>query len=186
MSEFDFTRAEVAEQRVRELELQIDSLARFIVEEVPGEPSQSEGAVDTAIRVMRNHLAHRALVRKRLKGILKRIEAALTIEADTRHEPVGMPGLVALGRMRDELSAAKCDGEKLADGEPSLFFAGIDFATDSIVPLDVVFAPEPDASHLVFAECEVDGAGVSAGRWIDRADGLRALRLRVMPGEVKR
>lgn len=36
--------------RVRE---QIDELARFIMAEIPGEPSQSEGAVDTAIRLLR-------------------------------------------------------------------------------------------------------------------------------------
>lgn len=32
---------------------QIDRLAQFIMNEVPGEPSQSEGAVDCAIRVIR-------------------------------------------------------------------------------------------------------------------------------------
>ena len=32
---------------------QIDELATFILEEVPGEPSRSEGAVDTAIRLLR-------------------------------------------------------------------------------------------------------------------------------------
>jgi len=39
------------------LQSQIDRLARFIMEEVPGEPSQSEGAVDTAIRIMRTALS---------------------------------------------------------------------------------------------------------------------------------
>lgn len=34
-------------------ESQIGRLATFIMEEVPGEPSRSEGAVDTAIRVIR-------------------------------------------------------------------------------------------------------------------------------------
>ncbi len=34
------------------LDSQIDRLAKFIVEHIPGEPSQSEGAVDTAIRIM--------------------------------------------------------------------------------------------------------------------------------------
>lgn len=38
-------------------EAQIDRLAAFIMNEVPGEPSQSEGAVDTAIRWMRERLA---------------------------------------------------------------------------------------------------------------------------------
>jgi len=32
---------------------QIDRLARFIMEEVPGEPSQDQSAVDTAIRLIR-------------------------------------------------------------------------------------------------------------------------------------
>lgn len=39
---------------------QIDQLANFIMAEVPGEPSQSEGAVDTAIRWMRCALADQA------------------------------------------------------------------------------------------------------------------------------
>jgi hypothetical protein len=42
------------------LEAQIDRLANFIIAEVPGEPSQSEGAVDTAIRWMRSALAARS------------------------------------------------------------------------------------------------------------------------------
>ncbi len=32
---------------------QIDKLAKFIMEEVDDEPSQDEGAVDTAIRIIR-------------------------------------------------------------------------------------------------------------------------------------
>ena len=32
---------------------QIDRLGKFIMDEVPGEPSRSEGAVDTAIRIIR-------------------------------------------------------------------------------------------------------------------------------------
>lgn len=35
---------------------QVERLAEFIMDEVPGEPSQSEGAVDTAIRWMRSRL----------------------------------------------------------------------------------------------------------------------------------
>lgn len=34
---------------------QIDVLARFILNEIPGEPSQNEGAVDTAIRLLRRY-----------------------------------------------------------------------------------------------------------------------------------
>ncbi len=33
---------------------QVDRLAKFIMAEVPGEPSESEGAVDCAIRLLRN------------------------------------------------------------------------------------------------------------------------------------
>ena len=38
------------------LDSQIDRLAKFIMENVPGEPSQSDGAVDTAIRIMASAL----------------------------------------------------------------------------------------------------------------------------------
>lgn len=41
------------EGAVESLHSQIDRLASFIMADVPGEPSQSEGAVDTAIRIMR-------------------------------------------------------------------------------------------------------------------------------------
>lgn len=36
------------------LQKQIDRLAKFIMDEIPGEPSQNEGAVDTAIRLLRS------------------------------------------------------------------------------------------------------------------------------------
>lgn len=36
---------------------QVDRLAAFILAEVDGEPSQSEGAIDTAIRVIRRQAA---------------------------------------------------------------------------------------------------------------------------------
>jgi len=38
------------------LRSQIDRLANFIMKEVPGEPSQSQGSVDTAIRIIRELL----------------------------------------------------------------------------------------------------------------------------------
>lgn len=41
----------------RGLDEQIDKLANFIMLEIEGEPSQSEGAVDTAIRIMRSQRA---------------------------------------------------------------------------------------------------------------------------------
>jgi len=41
-----------ADITIDELVGQLDKLAQFIVEHVPGEPSQSEGVVDTAIRLL--------------------------------------------------------------------------------------------------------------------------------------
>ncbi len=41
-------------------EAQIERLAAFIMAEVPGEPSESEGAVDTAIRIIRRRVLGRA------------------------------------------------------------------------------------------------------------------------------
>jgi len=38
--------------RINNLENQINKLSAFIIENVPGEPSQSQGAVDTAIRLL--------------------------------------------------------------------------------------------------------------------------------------
>lgn len=37
------------------LDSQIQRLANFIMAEIPGEPSQNEGAIDTAIRLLRLH-----------------------------------------------------------------------------------------------------------------------------------
>ena len=44
---------EIARRHSENLDDQIKRLARFIADEVPGEPSRSEGAVDTAIRIIR-------------------------------------------------------------------------------------------------------------------------------------
>lgn len=46
----------IEHQRRMELDRQIDRLARFIMDEIPLEPSESQGAVDTAIRWMRSKL----------------------------------------------------------------------------------------------------------------------------------
>jgi hypothetical protein len=47
------------EKKVETAEEQIDRLAKFIMGEVPGEPSESEGAVDCAIRLLRQWLEER-------------------------------------------------------------------------------------------------------------------------------
>ena len=51
------------------LKSQVSRLARFIMEEIPGEPSRSEGAVDTAIRIMQG-LRPAAGSRERIAGLL--------------------------------------------------------------------------------------------------------------------
>jgi len=41
-------------------EEQVERLAKFIMDEVPGEPSRSEGAVDTAIRIIKQLMADKS------------------------------------------------------------------------------------------------------------------------------
>lgn len=47
----------IPEHACESLESQINRLANFIMAEIDGEPSKSEGAVDTAIRWMREQLS---------------------------------------------------------------------------------------------------------------------------------
>lgn len=51
------------------LDAQVDRLAKFIMAQVPGEPSQSEGAIDTAIRLLSQNVA--------LHGFLRHIASIL-------------------------------------------------------------------------------------------------------------
>ena len=46
-------------ERLADLERQIDRLADFILEHIPGEPSQSQGAIQTAIRLLTNWMEKR-------------------------------------------------------------------------------------------------------------------------------
>lgn len=48
--------------RVDSARTQIERLATFIMDEVPGEPSQDQGAIDTAIRIIRTLMAERGQV----------------------------------------------------------------------------------------------------------------------------
>ena len=54
-------------------EKQISELADFIMREIPGEPSKSEGAVDTAIRLLRRWKNFDALL-VAAKQVLEEIE----------------------------------------------------------------------------------------------------------------
>lgn len=69
------------------LSSQVDRLARFIMEEIAGEPSQSEGAIDTAIRLLSDRAAWLAWVRDVL------------------------PLLPAVMKLVDEIKAAAPEGE---------------------------------------------------------------------------
>ena len=52
-----------------DLEAQIETLAKFIIAEIPGEPSQSEGAVDTAMRIIRDLKSRLAESEERVCGL---------------------------------------------------------------------------------------------------------------------
>lgn len=52
-----------AERMSETAQEQVDRLARFILREVEGEPSESQGAVDTAIRIIREHYPQLSPVR---------------------------------------------------------------------------------------------------------------------------
>ncbi len=43
------------DERMEALTVQLEKLSQFILNEVPDEPSENEGAVDTAIRIIREH-----------------------------------------------------------------------------------------------------------------------------------
>ncbi len=66
------------------LSSQIDTLANFIRREVPGEPSQSEGAVDCAMRIIRTQQATIADLQGQVEAWHKRVQ-----EADEAYYAVG-------------------------------------------------------------------------------------------------
>lgn len=43
-------------EKLENLEAQVDRLAKFIMFNIPGEPSQSESACDTAIRLLAHYI----------------------------------------------------------------------------------------------------------------------------------
>ena len=45
--------------------------------------------------------------------------------------------------------------------------------------VDIVFQPSDRNSDLIFMEVERDGHSIDIGQWIERPDGMRALRLSV-------
>jgi len=79
-----------------DLGLQIDTLAGWITENIPGEPSRSEGAVATAIRVM-----------AALKAEL--LETHADLEASRAREQIAQERIAELKRQRD---ATRADAEE--------------------------------------------------------------------------
>ena len=60
---------------------QIAELAAFILEEFPGEPSRSEGSVDTAIRLLRKSLDLAA----RIQEVERKIDQSQELRYDPPH-----------------------------------------------------------------------------------------------------
>lgn len=88
------------------LKSQVDRLAKFIVAEIPGEPSQSEGAVDTAIRLLRTQQADLTSHEE----TIRRVEQA---NADLRRQLEGIRGEV-----RRQLAAADKAAQAVEAGRP--------------------------------------------------------------------
>ena len=58
-------------------EQQVDRLAKFILAEVPGEPKESEGAVDTAIRVIKDRDSEATALRNTIDFMRTRVTEAI-------------------------------------------------------------------------------------------------------------
>lgn len=65
---------------LEELERQIDRLANFIMHKIEGEPSESQGAVDTAIRIMEKQAREADELRTLLASIANAPDAACARE----------------------------------------------------------------------------------------------------------
>ena len=74
-------RIEALQAQLANLDGQIDRLANYIMHKVDGEPSENQGAVDTAIRIMKTQTAQLAAA----KAELARKDAALVLAANRLH-----------------------------------------------------------------------------------------------------
>jgi hypothetical protein len=77
---------------------ELDVLANFILAEVPGEPSRSEGAGRTAVRIIRHLTEQVAALEKRLEAAERVCRNALA----RRRDPAGE----VMGRYDDEMDKA--------------------------------------------------------------------------------
>lgn len=148
--------------RLRE---QIDELADFIMAEIPGEPSQSEGAVDTAIRLLRRR-EHPALV------IRKSVRPPLTVDFDA-------PASDAPDVQAQECRARNDDGEPFCHhlAEFCGYHARVNLEAQKFAQIDAAVARErEDAVALLsdaLAMIEMDDESH------DPASDLFALRHRI-------
>ena len=69
--QMDAMSAPVVADAAKSLSSQIDRLASYIMAEIDGEPSESEGAVDTAIRIMRKQAAAIAAVPETVERVAR-------------------------------------------------------------------------------------------------------------------
>lgn len=106
-------------EKTVKLQTQIDCLAKFIMAEIQGEPSQSQGAVDTAIRIIREQQAQLAEARELLERVSKAdgpiygdrladLDSDTDLRFDARDWLDGDAGKAMLERVRAaEVSVAK-------------------------------------------------------------------------------
>jgi len=114
------------EAETRLLRANSDRLAKYIMENVPGEPSESEGAVDCAIRIMRNLATGLATVGRERDGLrrdLQEIAAGLGVGCADGEE--AKRRIIAIGVERDavvrERDAARASGRRFPiQGGPSI------------------------------------------------------------------
>jgi hypothetical protein len=126
-------------------ERQIDQLANFILNEVPGEPSENEGAVDTAIRLIRRRgaLPNRA-------GLTSRVMEALgSASRCWDPKPTGVFDAQAAVLVGDELVESIIG--PMVPGTPETPIA------PELVPDSVFVAPEALGSPPSGAELEQPG-----------------------------
>ena len=93
---------------------QIEKLANFIIEKVPGEPSQSEGAVDTAIRIIEQQAQELAAAKKLADSYLRGHLSQYPPQGDptyTEEHWIRMKVDAAIRQLRDLEDAFRPSGE---------------------------------------------------------------------------
>lgn len=92
---------EAAERERAMLAAQIDDLARWILAHVPGEPSRSEGAIPTALRLLAQWQAEAAAWRARAEDLADELEAERTwrgvVVVPRQRRPLAPPAAEAAG-----------------------------------------------------------------------------------------